>query len=126
MNLQNHIDKIYYLGDYDVYGFDIFCFYAFGDAECEGLLSSIELLELDINDSELFNKAILDEDVMPLDKSELKKSKTILEREYFRNNLNPSSTEINKKIMNLKEYFKGFIKGGKKAEIESFIKASKK
>lgn len=40
------IDKMYYLGDYDVYGFDIFLFYALGDWTCKGLLSKIHLLPL--------------------------------------------------------------------------------
>ena len=37
---------MYYLGDYDVYGFDIFLFYAFGDWTCKGIFSKIELLEI--------------------------------------------------------------------------------
>lgn len=39
-------DQIYYLGDYDVFGFDIFCFYAFGDWSCPGVIDKIVLLEL--------------------------------------------------------------------------------
>ena len=40
------IEAIYYLGDYDAYGFDIFLFYALGDWSCRGILSKIVLLEI--------------------------------------------------------------------------------
>lgn len=35
------INRIYYLGDYDVFGFDIFMFYTLGDWFCQGLLPKI-------------------------------------------------------------------------------------
>lgn len=43
-SMKDEIDVVYYLGDWDVYGFDIFFFYAFGDWACPGLLEKIELL----------------------------------------------------------------------------------
>lgn len=43
---QKHVESIYYLGDYDVFGMDIFLFYTLGDWFCEGLLPKIEIIEL--------------------------------------------------------------------------------
>ena len=38
------VDAVYYLGDYDPFGFDIFCVYAFGNEELKGLYEIIHLL----------------------------------------------------------------------------------
>lgn len=35
---------MFYLGDFDVFGFDIFLFYAFGDWFCEGLLEKLRII----------------------------------------------------------------------------------
>lgn len=40
------MERIFYLGDFDVYGFDIFMFYAFGDWSCPGVLPKISIIEL--------------------------------------------------------------------------------
>ena len=56
VSLLPKIDVIYYLGDYDVYGFDIFCFYTFGDWKCKGLLNKIWLLKLKTHENQIFNK----------------------------------------------------------------------
>lgn len=74
------VDHIYYLGDYDVYGFDIFCFYTFGDSQCQGLLSKIHLLPLYPFNSEVYEEALL----FPFDKVDEKKAKSILEKSYFK------------------------------------------
>ena len=37
---------MHYFGDYDIYGFDIYYFYALGDWNCNGLLQKINLLDL--------------------------------------------------------------------------------
>lgn len=42
--MNDHTLRVYYLGDYDVYGFDIFLGYALGDWYCPGVLENIELI----------------------------------------------------------------------------------
>lgn len=46
LSLADSIDVAYFLGDYDVFGFDIFLLYALGDWVCPGILAKIQIIKL--------------------------------------------------------------------------------
>lgn len=71
----------YYLGDYDVYGFDIFLFYALGDWTCKGILPKIELIKLgQYTTSVYFNTSSLEQEMSKFSKEDGRKIKEITEK----------------------------------------------
>ena len=113
--------KIYYCGDYDVFGLDIFLFYAFGDWSCGGILPSIELLRLDSAEHIFdYTQMVMNE----FDSRDHKKMQEILKKEFF-TSIGASPHYLAPKVRALYEYMLEFAAGQMKCELEQFVRAAR-